>query len=277
VPDAHAAERAFAGRAIGEAAEIARGYFGRVAGTIKPDEPTQVLTEADLAVGRHLVAAVRAAYPDHNVVDEEAGVVDRGSAWTWVIDPIDGTSNFAAGVPLYGIFVGLLHEDLPVVGAVALPSSHDVYTAARGAGADKNGAPLPTVDDATPLARRLLCYGIDGDHRAPATTRAEGRLVADLALACLNHRTSGSAFDLAMLAEGRYGAVMYRVAKVWDLVAPHVLLTEVGCLSTALDGSPVDFSAACRDHNRRLTWCAAPPTAHAAIQAIVARHPDASR
>lgn len=273
----HAAERAFARQAIGQAAEIARGYFGRVTGTIKPYDPTQVLTEADLAVGRYLVDAVRDAYPGHNVVDEEAGVVDRGSEWTWVIDPIDGTSNFAAGVPLYGIFLGLLRDATPVVGAVALPASGDVYTAALGAGAEKNGVALRPVEDATPLGRRLICFGTDGDRDAPEATRAEGRLFADLALACLNMRTSGSAFDLAMVAEGRFGAVMYRVARVWDLVAPHVLLSEVGCLSTALDGRPLDFANVCGDAARRMTWCAAPPTVHAAVQAIVAEHPVAAR
>jgi myo-inositol-1(or 4)-monophosphatase len=272
--DAH---RAFAGRAIAQAAEVARGYFGHVSGTIKPDDPTQVLTAADLAVGQHLVDAVRSAYPDHNVVDEEAGAIDVGAAWTWVVDPIDGTSNFAAGIPLYAILLGLLHEGIPVAGAMALPASGDVYTAARGGGADKNGAPLARVDDATPLARRLICYGLDGDRRAPAATRAGGRLMADLALACLNVRATGSAYDLALLVEGSCGANLYGIARAWDLVAPHVLAVEVGCVATALDGRPLDYSGVSRDPGRRYSWCVAPPRVHAEVQAIVARHPRAAR
>jgi myo-inositol-1(or 4)-monophosphatase len=276
-PARYDAHRAFAGRAIARAAEVARGYFGHVAGTIKPDDPTQVLTAADLAVGQHLVEAVRAAYPDHNVVDEEAGVVERGSTWTWIVDPIDGTSNFAAGIPLYAVLLGLLHEGVPVVGAMALPASGDIYTGALGAGADKNGAPLAPVDDATPLERRLICYGLDGDRRAPGATRAEGRLMADLALACINIRATGSAYDLAMLVEGRCGANLYGVARVWDLVAPHVLAAEVGCVATALDGRRLDYSAATSDPGRRYSWCVAPPRVHAEVQAIVARHPGAAR
>jgi myo-inositol-1(or 4)-monophosphatase len=272
--DAH---RAFAAGAIARAAEVARGYFGHVAGSVKPEDPTQVLTAADLAVGQYLVEAVRAAYDEHNVVDEEAGAVDRGSAWTWIIDPIDGTSNFAAGIPLYAILLGLLHEGLPVVGAMALPASGDVYTAARGGGADRNGAPLAPVDDATPLDRRLICYGIDGDRRAPAVTRAEGLLFADLALACVNMRSTGSAYDMAMLVEGRCGANLYGVARVWDLVAPHVLAVEVGCVATRLDGRPMDYSGIVREPGRHYSWCVAPPRVHAEVQAIVARHPGAAR
>jgi len=273
----YASERAFARGAIERAAATARGYFGHVAGSIKPDDPTQVLTEADIAVGRELVAVIRDAYPDHNVIDEEAGVVDRGARWTWVVDPIDGTSNFAVGIPLYAILLGLLHDGVPVVGAMALPASGDVYTAARGGGADKNGAPLAPVDDSTPLGRRLICYGIDGDPRRPAVTRAEGRLMADLALACVNIRTTGSACDLALVAEGRCGATMYGQARVWDIVAPHALAVEVGCLATALDGRPLDYADICADPGRRFSWCAGPPVVHAALQAIIARHPRAVR
>jgi myo-inositol-1(or 4)-monophosphatase len=271
------AERAFAADALARAAEIARGYFGHVAGSIKPDDPTQVLTAADLAVGQALVEAVSHAYPDHNVVDEEAGVVDRGSAWTWVIDPIDGTSNFAAGIPIYAILLGLLHEGVPVVGAMALPASGDLFTSARGAGAVKNGAPLGRVDDATPLERRLIGYGIDGDRGAPALTLAEGRLVADLALACVNIRSTGCAYDAALMLEGRLGASMYGLAKAWDIVALHALAVEAGCLATALGGAPLDYSAVCRDPGRRYSWCAAPPGVHAELQAIVERHPAALR
>jgi myo-inositol-1(or 4)-monophosphatase len=276
-PDLYLAYRAFAARVAGEAAELARSYFGQVAGEIKPDDPTQVLTAADLAIGRSVVESIRVTYPDHNVVDEEAGVVDRGAAWTWVVDPIDGTSNFAVGIPLYAILVGLLHEGQPVVGAMVLPASGDVYTASAGGGADKNGRPLPLVDDLTPLERRLLCYGLDGDRRSPSTTRAEAALIADFALACVNLRTTGSAVDVAMVIESRCGASMYGVAKVWDIVGPHVLATEVGCLATALDGRPLDYRDACRDPGRRYSWCVAPPTVHAALGAIIARHPGAVR
>jgi myo-inositol-1(or 4)-monophosphatase len=266
-------ERTFARRAIAEGAEIARAHFGRVTTTIKATDHTQVVTEADLAVGRHLVETIRAAYPRHNVLDEEAGAIDLGSDWTWIVDPIDGTSNFAAGIPLYGILIGLLHEETPVVGAMALPASRDVYTCARGEGADKNGARLPTVDDATPLERRLICYGVDGDRGAPDVTRAEGRLLGDLALACLNLRSTGSAFDSAMTVEGRCGAVMYRVARIWDVVAPEVIAREVGCRVTRLGGTSTDYAGALRNPGARDSICVAPPRVHAELQEIIARYP----
>jgi myo-inositol-1(or 4)-monophosphatase len=80
-----------------------------------------------------------------------------------------------------------------------------------------------------------------------------------------------------MLVEGHCGANLYGVARVWDLVAPHVLATEVGCVATALDGRRLDYSSASRDPGRRYSWCVAPPRIHAEVQAIVARHSRAVR
>src|SRR5438045_7513898 len=87
------------------AAKTAGSYFGKVSGTAKTGDPNQVLTDADIAIGQQLVAAVQQAYPDHNIIDEEAGIIDKSSRYTWVIDPIEATSNFAVGLPQYGIMV----------------------------------------------------------------------------------------------------------------------------------------------------------------------------
>ncbi len=71
------------------AAHTANGFYGKVNEVVKPDDNNQVLTEADIAIGNQLVLAVQESYPDHNVIDEEAGGIDKGSRYTWVIDPIE--------------------------------------------------------------------------------------------------------------------------------------------------------------------------------------------
>src|SRR5690242_9892420 len=80
--------------------------FGNVTGSTKGDDNNQVLTETDVAIGKFLIEKIKQTYPDYNIIDEETGVVDNHSNFTWVIDPIDGTSNFADGVPTYGIMLG---------------------------------------------------------------------------------------------------------------------------------------------------------------------------
>src|SRR3989344_4271938 len=88
--------------------QIANAKFGKVVGTTKAGDNNQVLTEADLEIGKTLIELVNKDFPTHNIIDEEAGVIDKQSEFTWVIDPIHGTRNFANGMPLYGIMIGLL-------------------------------------------------------------------------------------------------------------------------------------------------------------------------
>lgn len=87
---------------------IANRNFGEVEATTKPEDNNQVLTKTDIEIGNFLISKVKKTFPNHNIIDEEAGIIDNNSEYTWVIDPIDGTSNFANGVPAYGIMIGLL-------------------------------------------------------------------------------------------------------------------------------------------------------------------------
>src|SRR5258708_912534 len=124
---------------LGEASKIANEKFGKVSGTIKGGDSNQVLTKADVAIGRFIIQKIKKEYPDYNIIDEEAGVVDNGSEFTWVVDPIDGTSNFAHTVPLYGIMIGLLQVATPIAGGIALPYFKEIYLAEKGKGAYCNG------------------------------------------------------------------------------------------------------------------------------------------
>jgi myo-inositol-1(or 4)-monophosphatase len=269
---AYERELEFVRAAIHEAAGIALAHAGRVTSTIKPSDAGQVLTEADLAIGQYLVRAVSEQFPADNVIDEEAGVVDHGGRRTWVIDPIDGTANFAVGSPLYGILIGLLDGDRPVVGAMALPAFGDVYLAAAGAGAQKNGMQLVAVRDDLPLLRRVVTYGLSGDRSAPHRTVAEGALAAEIALGAQQMRNSGGPFDHAMLAEGRHGAVLFRLGRVWDVVAPQAILAEVGVTVTRFDCAPIDYANVLRRADEVFSFVAAPPSVHAELRPILARH-----
>src|SRR6185312_7657304 len=112
-----------------DAAKIANEKFGKVSGVIKGGDTNQVLTEADVAIGKLIIQRLQKEYPDYNIIDEEAGVIDKHSEFTWVVDPIDGTSNFANGVPTYGIMIGLLRKETPIAGGIVLPYYKEIYIA----------------------------------------------------------------------------------------------------------------------------------------------------
>lgn len=252
-----------------KAGETALSYFGKVSGTVKPGDSNQVLTEADTAIGKQIVAAVQAAYPNHNVIDEEAGVLDKGSRYTWVIDPVEATSNFAVGLPQYGIMAGLLEDATPIAGGVIAPAYKKIYLAQKGEGATCNGEPMHVTTE-TKLINALVSYGIDGLQEHPELTIHECRVLADIILAVRNIRNTGcEALDPLYVAEGRYGGRVNLSSKIWDNVAPQIIAEEAGALWTAVDGSPMDYSNPLARSEQNFTACVASPALHAQLMAVI--------
>jgi len=253
---------------LSEASKTARRNFGRVHGTVKGSDPNQVLTAADLAIGRFLVDQIARTFPAHNILDEEAGVVDKGSVVTWVVDPIDGTSNFAAGVPMYGIMVGLLEREIPVAGGIALPFFSDICVAEKGFGVANSGE-LLKINDQTHLGSSLVAYGMDGHPETPEVTVSECRLLGEIALKVRNLRSSNSVFDAMMVVKGGYGAFLNRTSKIWDNVAQQIIIEEAGGIYTDFWGKPMDYSDCLHRIESNYTFCAAAPLVHRALQNII--------
>jgi len=250
-----------------DASGIARNYFGKTTAQLKKDNT--VVTEADLAVGAFLVDAIKKEYPLYSIVDEERGVIDNASDFTWVIDPIDGTSNFAAGVPLYGILLGLLYKDRPVAGGIALPALYRIYTAEKGGGAFCNGERIYTTREKK-LANVIVAYGCNSSFDATETTIQEDAT----AFTRLKYKSRGirmtlNIFDPMMVAEGGFGVWMSRSTKIWDNVATHSILEEAGCLYTDFYGNPIDYSRWRHDAEKKFTVCTANSELHADAQKII--------
>jgi myo-inositol-1(or 4)-monophosphatase len=254
------------------AAKVALGYFGKVTPTVKPDDNNQVLTEADIAIGKQLVASVQAAYPEHNVIDEEAGVIDKGSRYTWVIDPIEATSNFANGLLDYGIMVGLLEDATPIAGGIIVPAYDRLYLAEKGRGATCNGIPIH-VSTETALKNVLISFGIDSNAAHPEETIHECRMLADIVLAARNMRNSGcEAVDPMHVAEGKLGGRVNMCSKIWDNVGPQAIAEEAGVVWTAADGTPMDYSDPLKRAEQNFTSCLANPAIHKQLVAITTQH-----
>ncbi|MFA4817405.1 MAG: inositol monophosphatase [Parcubacteria group bacterium] len=258
----------FIKKSLEEASVIARENFGKVSSTVKMNDNNQVLTKADLEIGKSLIAKIKEYFPDYNIIDEEVGIINNGSEYTWVIDPIDGTSNFANGIPLYGIMLGLLKNDLPIAGGLALPSFSEIYIAEKGTGTFCNGEKI-NVSSENDLKNSLVAYGIDGHQESPELTRTECLLLTDIVLSIRNLRSSNSVFDIAMVARGKYGAFLNRTSKIWDNVAQQIIIEEAGGIYTDFFGKKINYSDIFNDPQRNFTFCAAPPELHKQLILII--------
>jgi myo-inositol-1(or 4)-monophosphatase len=221
-----------------------------------------------LKIGKMLINEIQIKFPEHNVIDEEAGIINKGSLFTWVIDPIDGTSNFAQGIPLYGIMIGLLKEGEPIAGGLALPSFSEIYVAEKGKGAYCNKEKIIVSSEAN-LWNSLVAYGIDGHQENPEFTRKECALLAEIVLNIRNLRMSNSAFDLAMVARGNYGAFLNRTSKIWDNVAQQIIIEEAGGIYSDFWGNRMDYSNPLSKSQNNYSYLAAPPLLHKKLCKII--------
>lgn len=211
------------------------------AGEIHTKHANDFVTEKDLFVETTLKKALSARYPDFAFLGEEetADPVDPAVP-TFVLDPIDGTTNFIFSYGLSAISLGVLFGGEPVLGAIYNPFTDEFYFAEKGKGATKNGKPIH-VSPANDLSAVLAAIGT-----MPYRKEAADELFAlakRLYLACIDVRRSGAAtIDLTHVADGRVGVYAERSLSLWDFTAGAVILTEAGGKITDFEGNPVSFT-----------------------------------
>ena len=188
-----------------------------------------------------IVERLRAAFPDDAVLGEESGATAGGSGRRWIVDPLDGTTNYAHGVPIFAVSIALETRGRIELGVAYLPSDDELYVAEPGAGASLNGAPL-AVSATTALDESLLVTGFPYDIRVQPDNNL--REYAVFALRSRAVRRSGSAVaDLAYVAAGRFDAYWELRLSAWDVAAGMLLVEEAGGRVTGIDGGPLDLAA----------------------------------
>jgi myo-inositol-1(or 4)-monophosphatase len=258
---------AFIDSCLREASEVAARMQGSGRATVKPTDVNQVVTDTDLALGALLTGRIRDAYPRHAILEEESGGTPGDHGITWIVDPLDGTSNYAVGSPLYGVMMAAVGPDGVLAGGLALPAFGTVYVAQSGRGATRDGHPLGPLPT-TGLDRSLVAYGMD---KGPADLMAaEGRLVTAIGTACLGVRMSNSVFDICMVADGAYGAFVHRGCRIWDVAAAVCVLEECGGRCTDLDGRPLDLTRPLEKADQVFEVCFASATAHPSLITAIA-------
>jgi myo-inositol-1(or 4)-monophosphatase len=218
-------------------------------------------TEVDLAIERQVVAALQDA-TGIGVHGEEFGGSDLESPWVWVLDPVDGTFNYAAGSPMACILLGLLHEGEPVAGLTWLPFMEQRYTAIVGGPLLKNDVPQPPLTTAG-VSQSLVGVGtFNADSRGRYPGRYRVAVLENLSRVCSRLRMHGAAgIDLAYVADGILGGAVSFGGHVWDYAAGVALVRAAGGVVTDLAGQP--WTTASR------SALAAAPGAHAELLEIV--------
>jgi len=221
-----------------------------------------VVTDADYASERLAIDAIKARYPGDAILAEESGehagvLRDDGShnGRTWVIDPLDGTVNYANGIPYYCVSIGLVVDDVPTVGVVLDPARDDLYAATNDGPATLGGEPITTS------AKETL-----SDYVVSLAVIGRGGLARERKIAPLIriHRRMGSAaLSLAYVANGRFDAYIQNGGlSLWDVAAAGLIAQRAGAVVTDLAGGPW-WNPKLR--GPRTSVVAAPPAQHAAL------------
>ncbi len=200
--------------------------------------PRDVVTEFDRASEAIVVAAVRDAFPTAAILGEEGGVYDAPGNERFIVDPLDGTTNYAHGYPMFCVSIAYERDGVMEAAAIDAPFLQLHFTAQRGGGAALNGQPISVSSVAT-LDGALVCTGFN-----PTAYDRNGNEFAALSRCAQGVRRDGSAaLDLALVAAGRFDAFWEWDLKPWDVAAGALIIAEAGGRVTAIDGAPFEIAA----------------------------------
>ena len=200
------------------------------------DARANLVTAADREAQRAVTATILATFPQHLVNGEEGTAGNPASSHVWYVDPLDGTTNYAHGVPFFCVSVALRAHGRTVAGAVYDPLHDELYAAASEGGATLNGAPL-RVSETAALDRSLVVA--QAQTVDPGQIRAYARLVERLMLVTGGVRSLGSpALTLCAIAAGRLEAYCEYAMDAWDIAAGQLILEQAGGTLTLFDGRP---------------------------------------
>jgi myo-inositol-1(or 4)-monophosphatase len=219
------------------AGEVLQSWAKRF--TVREKSRSNLVTEADLAAQDTIYELIRGRYPDHNFLGEEnLSRTDGLSPYRWVIDPLDGTSNYVHGFPYYAVSIGLEKNGELVAGVIFDPNRDEMFSATRGCGATLNGEAIQpsTAED---LSQAMLVASL------PVATTSDNPAVRKflkvIPLAQTVQRTGSAALNLAYVAAGRIDGFWSSSLKPWDMAGGALIVSEAGGRISRIDGRPLQI------------------------------------
>jgi myo-inositol-1(or 4)-monophosphatase len=227
-------------KALHKGGDILLKYFGKVSNIKVKENLSSVVSEADVESEKIIIDLITKDFPDHNIISEESGYNYKGSPVTWIVDPLDGTSNFVAGLPWFGVLIAVMKNYVPVAGGAFLPVGKHLYYAEESGKTRLNGRIINVAD--TPVLRdALIAYSLDFSDDYNDTIKETG-ILAKLVNNARNIRSTNCLLDFCYTADGRIGAAVNYHEKIWDIAAPWLIVKQAGGVVTDTAGKELDFT-----------------------------------
>lgn len=226
--------------ALKSSGNLLLNYFDKPLKTKCKESQSSIVTEADIESDKIIIDIIRKKFPEHNIISEESGFINNASEYTWVIDPLDGTSNFAVGIPWFGVLISLFVHNTPVMGGAYLPVQDSLYIAENDKGTFKNGTRLPALPNKD-LKESLiaLCMDYPEDRN---TLETNMKIYKRVISRSRNQRATNSLIDFIYVAEGKFGGVINFNTRIWDISALKVIISETGGRLLDISGDELQFS-----------------------------------
>jgi myo-inositol-1(or 4)-monophosphatase len=219
------------------AGEVLRNGFGQHQ-EVRFKGEVDLVTKADENAEQAIKQVLQEKFPNYGMLAEEGGEFKGEGGVRWIVDPLDGTTNFAHGLPLFCTSVALERDGEMVLGVVYDPMANETYTAERGGGATLNGEPIGVSDTDEPM-RALLGTGFPYDRdEVPAALELFGQFAVRMQSM---RRLGSAALDLCYVAAGRLDGYYERGVKAWDIAAGVLILEEAGGRATNYSGHELDL------------------------------------
>lgn len=215
------------------AGEVIRSSFGQRQNTRYKGE-RDLVTETDEKAEQTIKDALQGAFPTYGMLAEESGQLSGEGDFRWIVDPLDGTTNYAHGLPIFAVSIALERAGEVVLGVIHDPMAEETYIAERGSGATLNGHPI-RVSNIDELKQALLATGFPYDPEdVPAALDLFGRFAV---LTQSMRRLGSAALDMCYVAAGRLDGYYERGVQAWDIAAGSLILKEAGGKVTDYQGS----------------------------------------
>jgi histidinol-phosphatase len=227
-------ELSWAHGVVDRAAEIGLGLFLGEGLEVRRKADLSLVTQADLAIERMVREQLAVAFPDDRILGEEEGGSSELDGRVWILDPIDATANFARGIPIWAVLLGLVVDGEVVLGVVDAPAMHERYAAVRGAGATCNDRPIRVSGVATIAEAQVLHAQLTDLLRGPYR-----EATLQLIDAAWRERGLGDFWAHLLVARGAADVAFEPSLNIWDWAALKVIVEEAGGRMTTFDGSPV--------------------------------------
>jgi myo-inositol-1(or 4)-monophosphatase len=205
----------------------------------KGGNPRDIVTSVDVAVNDFIIAKIREKYPAHDIYSEEGGGTDSEREYAWTIDPIDGSANFARGIPHFAVCAGLLHKGEPILGAVYNPVTQELFSFTKGGGAFLNGNQI-FVSKITDLADAYVFFHTG--RKKELREWGGHSYAALLGAARKTENFAGSSLDACFVAAGRIEANIYGTLSTLDIAAAIGILKEAGGIAANEKGEEISYT-----------------------------------